>query len=177
MSGQSRLASLIAVIGADIKAHAVRLLPAGGATGQALVKSSGTDYAVQWSTISSGGSSTTYYQALNIPQAFAWASGSTFTLTSPASAIVSVSQNGQALQPSEYVLTNSTTVTVTPAAGFVVGDAFLITTVQVGSFTGTSSQDLEITDPSRGIILRSPNGTRYRISVANGGGLTTTVVA
>lgn len=40
----------------------------------------------------------------------------------------------------------------------------------------TSSDDIEITDSTKGIILRSPDGTRYRVTVANGGTLTTTVV-
>jgi hypothetical protein len=38
----------------------------------------------------------------------------------------------------------------------------------------TASGDIEITDPTRGIILRSPNGTRWRIQVTNAGTLTTT---
>jgi hypothetical protein len=33
----------------------------------------------------------------------------------------------------------------------------------------TSSGDIEITDSSKGIILRSPNGTRYRITINNSG--------
>jgi hypothetical protein len=37
----------------------------------------------------------------------------------------------------------------------------------------TASGDIEITDPTRGIILRSPNGTRWRIQVTNAGTLTT----
>jgi hypothetical protein len=40
--------------------------------------------------------------------------------------------------------------------------------------TGTS--DIEITDATKGIILKSPNGTRYRITVNNDGSLTTTAL-
>lgn len=177
MSLQTRLASFITAVGSDIKTLYVRSVPAGGTTGQALVKLSATDYAVQWSTVSSGGQTTNYYQALNSPQAFTWSSGTTFTLTNPASSIVAVTLNGQDLQPSEYALTNSTTVTVTlESTSFVAGDKVVITTVQVGSFTGTSSQDLEITDATKGLILRSPNGSRWRVTVSNAGVLTTTVV-
>lgn len=41
-----------------------------------------------------------------------------------------------------------------------------------GKFTG----DVEITDSTKGIILKSPDGTRYRVTVANGGTLTVTAV-
>jgi hypothetical protein len=40
--------------------------------------------------------------------------------------------------------------------------------------TGTS--DIEITDATKGVILKSANGTRYRITVDNDGSLTTTAV-
>lgn len=39
---------------------------------------------------------------------------------------------------------------------------------------GTS--DIEITDTTKGVILKSPDGTRYRITVANGGTLVVTAV-
>jgi hypothetical protein len=38
------------------------------------------------------------------------------------------------------------------------------------------SEDIEITDATKGIILRSPNDTRYRITVDNAGVISTTVV-
>ncbi|WP_157585395.1 collagen-like triple helix repeat-containing protein [Runella zeae] len=40
----------------------------------------------------------------------------------------------------------------------------------------TSINDVEILDSTKGIILKSPDGTRYRISVANGGTLTLTAL-
>lgn len=120
---------------------------------------------------------TTYYQALATPQAFAYAGSNVFTLASPAAAVVSVELNGQALQPSEYALATSTTVTVTlESTALVTGDKVVVTYVLTGSFTGTSGQDLEITDPTKGVILRSLNGTRWRITVSNAGVLTTTAV-
>lgn len=39
------------------------------------------------------------------------------------------------------------------------------------------ARDIEITDTMRGVILRSPDGTRYRLKVANGGTLSCTVVS
>lgn len=36
--------------------------------------------------------------------------------------------------------------------------------------------DVEVIDPTKGVILKSPDGTRYRITVANGGALTTTAI-
>ena len=38
------------------------------------------------------------------------------------------------------------------------------------------SNDIEITDPTKGIILRSPNNTRWRINVTDAGTLTTTAL-
>jgi hypothetical protein len=40
----------------------------------------------------------------------------------------------------------------------------------------TVTSDVEITDTTKGIILKSPDGTRYRVTVANGGTLTTTAI-
>ena len=42
--------------------------------------------------------------------------------------------------------------------------------------TKTGSDDIEITDITKGIILHSPDNTRYRITVANGGTLTAVAV-
>lgn len=52
-------------------------------------------------------------------------------------------------------------------------------TLDVPNESGTlaltvQSGDLEITDSARGVILRSPNGTRYRLTVEDNGDLTTT---
>jgi hypothetical protein len=41
----------------------------------------------------------------------------------------------------------------------------------------TASGDIEGTDATKGVILKSPNGTRYRITVENDGTLTTTEVS
>lgn len=54
MTLQQRISALITAIGADIKALYGRALPSGGTTGQALRKSSGTNYAVEWYTPSVG---------------------------------------------------------------------------------------------------------------------------
>lgn len=40
----------------------------------------------------------------------------------------------------------------------------------------TTNSDIEVTDNTKGIILKSPDGTRYRITVANGGTLTITAL-
>ena len=51
-----------------------------------------------------------------------------------------------------------------------------------GGFSGdtvgnlTTSGDIEITDTAKGVILKSPGGTRYRIKVADDGTLSTEVV-
>ena len=56
--------------------------------------------------------------------------------------------------------------------------------VALGSTTATTApdqvmagpRDIEISDATRGVILRSPNGTRYRVGVTNAGTLTVTAV-
>jgi hypothetical protein len=40
--------------------------------------------------------------------------------------------------------------------------------------TQVGDDDIEITDSTKGVILKSPDGTRYRITVSNGGTLTVT---
>jgi len=47
-----------------------------------------------------------------------------------------------------------------------------------GTLTGTVStnQDIEITDSTKGIILRSPSNFRYRVTVTDAGELTTTLI-
>ena len=39
-----------------------------------------------------------------------------------------------------------------------------------------SGGDIEVQGSSNGLILKSPNGTRYRITVDNSGNLTTTAI-
>ena len=50
-----RIADLAAAVRDKINVMMPRLLPAGGANGQVLTKTSATDYAVAWSTPSGGG--------------------------------------------------------------------------------------------------------------------------
>lgn len=51
-----------------------------------------------------------------------------------------------------------------------ITDALGLTVSKVGG------DDIQITDSSSGVILTSPNGTRYRVTVDNAGTLVTTVV-
>lgn len=39
-----------------------------------------------------------------------------------------------------------------------------------------SHEDIEITDSAKGLILTSPNGTRYRVTVNNAGALVITAI-
>jgi len=39
-----------------------------------------------------------------------------------------------------------------------------------------ASEDIEITTSNEGLILKSPDGTRYRVTVANGGTLSVSAV-
>ena len=51
-----------------------------------------------------------------------------------------------------------------------------IGTTSPASKLEVDSGDIEIDDSDRGLILRSPNGTRYRVQVDDSGNLTTTAV-
>ena len=51
-----------------------------------------------------------------------------------------------------------------------------IGTASPGSKLEVAGGDIEVDDSSSGLILKSPDGTRYRITVANGGTLTVTAV-
>ena len=55
MTLEDRLSAVVAAIRDKIVAMMPRLIPAGGTTGQALVKSSSSDYAASWQTVSGGG--------------------------------------------------------------------------------------------------------------------------
>lgn len=61
----------------------------------------------------------------------------------------------------------------TPTIGAQAANKDYVDTTKV-SFVGAS--DIEITDATKGVILRSPNGTRYRITVSDAGVLTTTSI-
>lgn len=47
----------------------------------------------------------------------------------------------------------------------------------VGTSGSTFATDVEVTDATKGIILKSPNGTRWRVTVGNDGALSTTSLA
>ena len=50
------------------------------------------------------------------------------------------------------------------------------TTTTAADQVMAGGRDVEITDATKGVILRSPDGTRYRITVANGGALSAVAV-
>lgn len=102
------------------------VIPTGGTTGQVLVKTSATNYAVGWTTV-----------------ATSLASLTDATITTPIS--------GQYLTYNGTKWVNST-------------------------FVWTTANDVEITNATKGVILKSANGTRYRVTVDNDGSLITTEV-
>lgn len=86
-----------------------------------------------------------------------------------------VTINGQVLHSDEYSLSGST-LTVTPDNGFDATDDEIL--VFQNTFTpaglATTADDIEVTDSSKGLILRSPDDTRWRVTVDNTGNLVTT---
>lgn len=91
-------------------------------------------------------------------------------------------QNGASQPSASVALGYSTTVSANNAvalgataraehAGSVALGQGAVTTATQQVMVG--GRDVEITDATRGIILRSPNGTRFRVTVGNDGTLTT----
>ena len=68
--------------------------------------------------------------------------------------------------------------TVPPLNGLLVEGSVGIGTSSVGSGVrlGISGGDIEIQEANRGVIMRSPGGTKYRVTVANGGTLSVVAV-
>lgn len=66
------------------------------------------------------------------------------------------------------------------ASGFVVtGSTGMVSAPALSAVTAvgyTTTTDIEITDYTKGVILRSPDNTRWRVTVDNSGSLVTTIV-
>ena len=50
------------------------------------------------------------------------------------------------------------------------------TTTTATAQVAVGARDIEVQDSSKGVVLKSPDGTRYRVTVANGGALTVAAV-
>ena len=88
---------------------------------------------------------------------------------------IDVYLNGSRLDTSEYTATDGQTVVLT--TGAVVNDVIeFVSYKTVGLSSPEFDMDIEVTAPSKGLILTSPNGTRYRLTVDNSGNLSTSAV-
>ena len=137
------------------------VIPVGGTTGQVLAKTSATDYAVGWTTVAT-------------------------SLASLTDAIITSPTSGQYLT---YNGTEWVNTTVTPSTALSTLTDVQLTTPTAGqylTYNGTewvngaltlvTANDVEITDAIKGVILKSANGTRYRVTVHDDGSLITTEV-
>ena len=79
-----------------------------------------------------------------------------------------IGYNAIGLGSNTAVLGNDSIVTTA-----LKGDVGIGTTSPASKLTVTGG-DIEVTDSASGIILKSPDGTRYRITVTNGGALSST---
>lgn len=113
---------------------------------------------------------------LDTDTTFSWGYGSTST---------AAVQTGLAVGTADVTLSNGIKVNFSAATGGVAGDIYTFRVFPGGVFNGgsasfsktvTASGDVEVTDPTKGVIIRSPNGTRYRITVSDLGALATTAV-
>jgi hypothetical protein len=75
---------------------------------------------------------------------------------------------GGVAQPLQFRTDSTTRMAITTAGNVGIG-----TTSPASKLTVTGG-DIEVTDSASGIILKSPDGTRYRVTVDNTGALTTT---
>ncbi|MFA7264906.1 MAG: hypothetical protein WC054_01100 [Candidatus Nanopelagicales bacterium] len=94
----------------------------------------------------------------------------TFTLAQTNYGVQLVFLNGQQLQTSEYTLPTSTTVEVTPAEGaFVSGDKVVIVYSKAAVFAGSFSEDIAVTDATKGVVLKDRvSGVNYRLFMSGG---------
>lgn len=124
-----------------------------------------------------GGTTVNYFQAV-ARESFTYSGSSTFTLSEGASLVLAIHVNGQDLNPSEWShTTGATTVTITLADHtFVTGEPVVILYQRTATYDGTTANDIEITDSTKGIILKSPDGTRWRITIDNAGNLIRTTL-
>ena len=137
------------------------VIPTGGTTGQVLAKTSATNYAVGWTTV-----------------ATSLASLTDATITSPTSGQY-LTYNGTkwvntTVTPSTALSTLTDVQLTTPTAGQYL--TYNGTKWVNGALTLVTANDVEITNATKGVILKSANGTRYRITVDNDGSLITTEV-
>src|SRR5699024_8752358 len=80
--------------------------------------------------------------------------------------------NVNALNPSRYGF-GVTTPSDSSATTLRLNNQGSGKTIDAGSFSVLESGDVEISDPSSGVILKSPSGIRFRITVDDEGGLST----
>jgi hypothetical protein len=73
---------------------------------------------------------------------------------------------------SNIIISNTGTETLTCSGNNRVG----IGTTSPQSKLDVSGGDIEVKDIASGVIMKSPNGTRYRVTIANGGTLVVTAV-
>lgn len=172
MSLETRLAALASAIAADIKALLGRALPAGGATGQVLAKSSATDYATQWVDQTGGGSGDVAGPSSATGNAVALFDGTTGKLI----------KDSTKLLPSGDVVgtTDTQTLTAKTLSGAVLNDGyteevFAVSgttpalsptngSIQTWTLTGNSTPTAGTWAAGQSITLMVDDGTAYTIN-------------
>ncbi len=93
-------------------------------------------------------------------------------LTSRAGDVFRATDFGQAVS----ILTGTTSSGTSERLHITSGGNVGIGTSSPSAKLTVASGDVEVTLNTKGIILKSPDGTRYRVTVANGGSLTSTAL-
>jgi hypothetical protein len=82
-----------------------------------------------------------------------------------------------AVPATRTITINSVTHDLSANSSFTVsGGSGSQTLQQTTTLGNTTTDDIEITSAVKGAILKSPNGTRWRITIGNDGSLTTTAL-
>jgi len=162
-------------------------VPVGGTTGQVLRKVSGTNYDTEWAGAASGSGSVTSVALAGTGLSI---TGSPITTSGTLTANVSYGTTaGTACEGNDSRIANISngtgsiplgqSGTRTTLNGAASGSNKTISLPNATGILALTQQatDYEVTDETKGVIMKSANGTRWRVTIDNNGSLLRTALA